>query len=99
MPSLPMSADASANLSECAEARHYFFVTGETSADLIARVLCPFIKNNVTPYRIHASSESGPGNETTIELRVAGLSEDLPEQLAAACRRIIGVQAVLTVSE
>ena len=84
---------------ERATSRHYFFVTGETSADLIARVLCPFVKNGVTPYRIHASCENGAGEETTIELRVAGLPDELPEQLAAACRRIIGVQTVLTVSE
>ena len=84
---------------ESATSRHYFFVTGETSADLIARVLSPFVKNGVTPYRIHASCENGPGDETTIELRVAGLPDALPERLAAACRRIIGVQTVLTVSE
>jgi hypothetical protein len=84
---------------ESAASRHYFFVTGDTSADLIARVLCPFVKNGVTPYRIHASCENGAGEETTIELRVAGLPDALPEQLAAACRRIIGVHAVLTVAE
>jgi hypothetical protein len=84
---------------QSAASRHYFFVTGDTSAELIARVLCPFVKNGVTPYRIHASCENGAGEETTIELRVAGLAGDLPELLAAACRRIIGVQTVLTVSE
>jgi hypothetical protein len=99
MSSLPLSAATSANHPESAPSRHYFFVTGETSADLIARVLCPFVKNGVTPYRIHASCENGPGDETTIELRVAGLPDALPELLAAACRRIIGVQTVLTVSE
>jgi hypothetical protein len=98
MSSLSASAVSSAHPPERAESRHYFFVTGETSADLITRVLSPFVKNNVIPYRIHASSESGPGDETTVELRVAGLADDQPELLAAACRRIIGVQAVLTIS-
>jgi hypothetical protein len=99
MSSLQTNAVSSVALPESAPSRHYFFVTGETSADLIARVLCPFVKNGVTPYRIHASCENGAGEETTIELRVAGLPDALPELLAAACRRIIGVHAVLTVAE
>lgn len=99
MSSLQTGVVSSANHPESASSRHYFFVTGETSADLIPRVLGPFVKNGVTPYRIHASCENGAGDETTIELRVAGLPDALPELLAAACRRVIGVQTVLTVAE
>ena len=99
MSGLSASTVSSTYHPEHAESRHYFFVTGETSADLIARVLCPFVKNNVTPYRIHATCESGPGDETTVELRVAGLSGNQPERLAAACHSIVGVQTVLTASE
>lgn len=79
--------------------RHYFFITGRTSVDLVSRVLAPFVKYGFSPYRIHVSSENGGGEETNIELRVAGLSTDKPELLAAACRRIVGVQTVLTISE
>ncbi|MBX2806411.1 MAG: hypothetical protein KTR19_10590 [Hyphomicrobiales bacterium] len=67
-------AASGANHPDAAASRHYFFVTGQTNADLIARVLCPFAKNDVTPYRIHASCENGAGDETTIELRVGGSS-------------------------
>lgn len=98
MTSSPTSAVSNGVLPERAESRHYFFVTGETSADLIARVLSPFVKNNVIPYRIHASCESGLGIETTVELRIAGLTGNQPECLASACRSIIGVQTVLTIS-
>jgi hypothetical protein len=79
-------------------ARNYFFVTGLTDHDLLARVLCTFSKTGLTPYRIYASSEHGTGGEMTIELRIAGLEADQAERLAAKCRSIIGVQTVLMVS-
>ncbi len=79
--------------------RDYFFVTGETRADLLARVLGPFLKTGLSPYRIHASSEHGSGDETQIELRMAGLRPGEAELLAASCRAIVGVQTVLTVSD
>ena len=80
-------------------ARNYFFVTGQSAPDLLARVLCPFTKTGLAPYRIYASSEQGTGAEMTIELRMAGLEPDQAERLAAKCRSIVGVQTVLMVTD
>jgi hypothetical protein len=80
-------------------AKTYFFLTGDTAADLLPRVLLPFTKLGLVPYRIHASTEQGTGEEMALELRFARLSADMAEQLAARCRAVIGVGSVLTVVE
>lgn len=80
-------------------ARTYFFVTGEAGYDLLPRVLNPFVKSGLAPYRVHASSEQGAGEEMSIELRFAKLSSDLAETLAARCRVMIGVHSVILVTE
>jgi hypothetical protein len=77
-------------------ARTYFFVSGEAGTELLPRLLNPFIKLGLVPYRIHASTEHGSGEEMSIELRFAGLTPDRTEVLAARCRSIIGVRSVLT---
>lgn len=79
--------------------RAYFFVSGPASPDLMPRLLSPFIKLGLTPYRVHASSENGTGEEMSVELRFAGLAPQLAEGLASRCRAIVGVRSVLTVTE
>ena len=82
-----------------ASQRAYFFVSGLAGPDLMPRLLSPFIKLGLTPYRVHASSENGTGEEMAVELRFTGLAPDIAEGLAARCRAIIGVRSVLTVTE
>ncbi len=79
-------------------ARTYFFVTGETGSELLPRLLNPFAKLGLTPYRIHASTEHGLGEEMSVELRFAGLASQMAEGLAARCRAIVGVRSVMTVT-
>ena len=92
------ASDALAPAAE-AEQRAYFFVSGEASADLMPRILNPFLKLGLAPYRVHATSEHGTGEEMSIELRFASLAPQLVEGLAARCRAVIGVRSVLTVIE
>jgi hypothetical protein len=80
-------------------AKTYFFLTGDTGADLLPRVLLPFTKLGLVPYRVHASTEQGTGEEMSLELRFACLSAETAAQLAARCRAVIGVCSVMTVAE
>ena len=82
-----------------APAKTYFFLTGETGAELLPRVLLPFAKLGLVPYRVHTSTEQGMGEEMSLELRFAGLAADAAERLAARCRAIVGVRSVMTVAE
>jgi hypothetical protein len=92
------TAPAMAGEANDAAARSYFFLTGDTGCDLLARVLLPFIKLDLVPYRVHASAEHGTGEEMSIELRFTGLAPQSVETLAARCRAIIGVRTVMTVA-
>ena len=78
-------------------ARTYFFVTGETGSELLPRVLLPFAKLGLAPYRVHASAEHGAGDEMSIELRFADLKPDMADLLASRCRSVVGVRSVMTV--
>ncbi|WP_170937164.1 MULTISPECIES: hypothetical protein [Rhodomicrobium] len=82
-----------------AAAKTYFFLTGESAYDLLPRVLIPFTKLGLVPYRVHASTEQGAGEEMSIELRFFGLTAAASETLAARCRAIIGIRTVMTVAE
>ena len=81
-----------------AAARSYFFLTCDSGSDLLSRVLIPFAKLNLVPYRVHASTEQGTGEEMSIELRFTGLTAQAVDTLAARCRAIIGVRSVMTVA-
>ena len=87
-PSLPAAAPA----------RTYFFVTGEAGSELFPRLLNPFAKLGLTPYRVHSSTEHGTGEEMSVELRFEGLSPETVETLAAKCRTVFGVRSVMTVA-
>jgi hypothetical protein len=94
----------SATMAPCAEAasapaRTYFFMTGDAAADLLPRVLLPFAKVGLVPYRVHASTEHGAGEEMSLEFRFRGVPRDAAETLAARCRGIVGISSVLTVAE
>jgi hypothetical protein len=80
-------------------AKTYFFMTGESGADLLPRVLMPFTKLGLVPYRVHTSTEHGAGEEMSLELRFSALPSGTGEQLAARCRAVIGVRTVMTVAE
>jgi hypothetical protein len=79
--------------------RAYFFMTGTSGSDLLPRLLTPFLKLGLAPYRVHASSEHGTGEEMSVEFRFTGLTAATVERLAAQCRAVIGVRSVLTVTE
>ncbi len=79
-------------------ARTYFFVSGETGSELLPRVLLPFAKLGLAPYRVHASAEHGAGEEMTIELRFSGLEPETADLLALRCRSVVGVRSVMTVN-
>jgi hypothetical protein len=83
----------------CVPAKTYFFLTGDAGADLLPRILLPFAKLGLVPYRVHSSTEQGSGEEMSLELRFAALPRDTGEQLAARCRAVIGVRSVMTVAE
>jgi hypothetical protein len=93
---MPRAAAPAMRAMPNAGARTYFFVSGEAGSELLPRLLNPFIKLGFVPYRIHASTEHGSGEEMSIELRFAGLTPDCADALAARCRSIIGVRSVLT---
>jgi hypothetical protein len=88
-----------ARLPESATGRTYFFVTGEAECGLLPRLLQSFAKLSLTPYRVHASTEQGAGEEMTVELRIQGNDPALAERLAALCRAVIGVRSVIMVME
>jgi len=99
MPALPAPSEmtvASPAMPEQGMARTYFFITALNEADLLPRVLSPFLKLGLTPYRVHASSEHGDGEEISIELRFQDLSPHLADALASRCRAIVGVGVVIT---
>lgn len=93
-PASPAMADEAND----AAARSYFFLTGDTGSDLLSRVLIPFVKLGLVPYRVHASTEQATGEEMSIELRFTGLAPQTVETLAARCRAIIGVRTVMTLN-
>jgi hypothetical protein len=84
---------------DCVPAKTYFFLSGDAGADLLPRLLLPFTKLGLAPYRVHASSEQGTGEEMSVELRFAALPRRTGEQLAARWRAMIGVRCVMTVAE
>jgi hypothetical protein len=91
-PALPERAPLSAG-------RTYFFITAEADCNLLLRVLQSFSRVGVTPYRVHASTEQGTGEEMALELRVPGADADLAERLASLCRAVIGVRSVIMAVE
>lgn len=80
---------------ETAVGRTYFFLTAEADCGLLIRVLQSFARLDVTPYRVHASSEQGTGEEMSLELRIAGSDPAVAERLAALCRTVMGVRSVI----
>ncbi len=82
-----------------AAAKTYFFLTGETDAGLLPRVLMPFTKLGLVPCRVHASTEHRTGEEMLVELRFTGLAAREAERLAARCRATVGVMSVMTLRE
>lgn len=82
-----------------APAKTYFFFTAETGAGLLPRVLQPFTRLGLIPYRVHASTEQGTGEEMSVELRFARLPVGLSDNLADMCRVMPGMRSVLMVVE
>lgn len=79
--------------------RTYFFLTAETECNLLLRVLQAFSRLGVTPYRVHASTEQGTGDEMALELRIPGADPDVAERLASLCRSVVGVRSVIMAIE
>jgi hypothetical protein len=79
--------------------RTYFFVTAEPDCNLLLRVLQSFARLGVTPYRVHASTEQGAGEEMSLELRIKGSDPAVAERLAALSRTVMGVHSVIMAVE
>lgn len=92
-------ASAPASATQSAPAKTYFFLTADAEAGLLPRVLAPFVRLGLVPYRVHTSTEQGTGEEMSVELRFAHLPADRAEILAATCRGMAGMRNVLTVAE
>jgi hypothetical protein len=84
---------------ENAAGRTYYFLTAEPECGLMLRVLQSFARLNVTPYRVHVSTEHGVGDEMSMELRIEGADSAVAERLAALCRSVIGVRSVIMAVE
>lgn len=82
-----------------AAGRTFFFVTAATDSGLLPRILQPFAKLGLVPYRVHASTEQGSGEEMSVELRIAGSDPANAERLASLCRGVIGVRSVIMAVE
>jgi hypothetical protein len=82
-----------------AAGRTYFFITAEAECNLLLRVLQSFSRLGVTPYRVHASTEHGLGEEMSLELRIPGADPDVAERLANLCRAVVGVRSVIMAVE
>ena len=96
----PLTAAPSAEpVLEPASGRTYFFLTAEPECGLMLRVLQSFARLNVTPYRVHASTEQGKGDEMSMDLRIRGSDPAVAERLAALCRTVMGVRSVIMAVE
>lgn len=96
----PLSAaHAAVPAHRTAQGRTYFFLTAEADCGLMLRVLQSFARLNVTPYRVHASTEQGTGEEMSLEVRIAGADPAIAERLAALCRTVMGVRSVIMAVE
>ena len=82
-----------------AAGRTYFFLTAEAECNCLLRVLQSFSRLGVTPYRVHASTEQGTGEEMSLELRIPGADRDVAERLASLCRGVVGVRSVIMAVE
>jgi hypothetical protein len=97
---LPLAAASEhVPLSQTSAGRTYFFLTAEAECGLLLRVLQSFARLNVTPYRVHASTEQGAGEEMSLELRIRGSDPAVAERLAALCRAVVGVRSVIMAVE
>jgi hypothetical protein len=90
---------AAAPDSDPAAGRTYFFLTAEAECNLLLRVLQSFARLGVTPYRVHASTEQGTGEEMSLDLRIPGADPDVAERLASLCRAVVGVRSVIMAVE
>ena len=73
-----------------------FSVQAEAEPGVMPRVLELFAKRNLVPRRWH-SDVSGPGaKELSIEVQVAGLTQDLTDHIARCLRQMHYVDTVLT---
>ena len=95
---LPSAAGAAPDRDPVA-GRTYFFLTAETECNLLLRIFQAFSRLGVTPYRVHASSEQGTGEEMALELRIPGADRDVAERLASLCRSVVGVRSVIMAIE
>lgn len=76
-----------------------FHVVGEADPGLLPRLLEPVAKLGATPMRVHASREDGDGSELTVDLRLGLVGPRMAEQVESALRRVIGVRALMAVTE
>ena len=86
-----------AKLTETVQA--IFFVTADAGPAMAPRLIEPFAKLGLVPWRVHISSEDGAGEVISADLRVRGVSGKTANVIDKALRRIIGVRQVIALVE
>jgi hypothetical protein len=71
-----------------------FHIIADAEASLLPRLIEPFAKQGLLPYRVHVSTECSAGEEIRADLRVAGVNDITAHSLEKALSRIIGVRTV-----
>ncbi len=76
-----------------------FFLTADARTGMLPRILAPIAKLGAVPERVHASTEDGDGQEMSVDLRVANLSEREAFLLDKTLRVIVGVRSLLVIRD
>ncbi|MGI9385640.1 MAG: hypothetical protein ACR2PO_21025, partial [Methyloligellaceae bacterium] len=76
-----------------------YFVTADADPGLLPRLVEPFCKMGMIPHRVHASRESGDGEEITVDMRVFGVTREAAHLVDKALGRIVGVRSVIALTE
>lgn len=94
----PAAAVASDAVAETT-VRALFHITATAEAGLLPRLVDQVARLGLTPTRVHASRESGDGNEIVVDLRVGGLARPVAERMSRSLRAVLGVRHVISVLE
>ena len=76
-----------------------FFVIADADPNIAPRLIEPFAKLGLVPWRVHISSEEGAGEDISADLRVQGVTHKTAHVIDKALRRIVGVRQVIALVE
>lgn len=93
------NAAAGATGSETETVKAMFFVTADADPNIAPRLIEPFAKLGIVPWRVLISSEDGAGENISADLRVQGVTRKTAHVIDKALRAIVGVRQVITLAE